>query len=177
MESLIEVELKPNRVTGAIIRSECHGIGDKFQPTGKTFGWGDSDEQFWIRGRAVQPIVNFSLIRDWIQSCDTQHDRCSLHAKKLSGVITIRLIDVQGKMIVPVSQGVRYVALSYVWGQNTAPMLTRNTLPLYSSPNCLQDSIIPETILNAIQLVSAIGERYLWVDSLCIVQDDDSDKL
>ena len=34
---------------------------------------------------------------------------------------------------------------------------------------------VPRTIRDAMDLVSAIGERYLWVDSLCLIQDDPAD--
>jgi len=35
---------------------------------------------------------------------------------------------------------------------------------------------IPQVILDAMELVYSIGEKYLWVDSLCIVQDDADSK-
>ncbi|PMD41170.1 hypothetical protein L207DRAFT_381700, partial [Hyaloscypha variabilis F] len=35
---------------------------------------------------------------------------------------------------------------------------------------------VPQTILDAIELAEGLGERYIWVDSCCILQDSDLDK-
>jgi hypothetical protein len=70
-----------------------------------------------------------------------------------------------------------YVALSYVWGSNNYPRTTKDTLQQHSKPGGLDKTTLPTTIADAIDVTKAIGLRYLWVDSLCIVQDDDTGKL
>ncbi|KIW98127.1 uncharacterized protein Z519_01711 [Cladophialophora bantiana CBS 173.52] len=173
------------KATGTIIRSDCSKLGDKLQPEGKFSDLEDSTEHFLIRGRSVLPTVDLSLIKYWIHSCESQHTKCNLfgyhitedYKSHLIEEQTIRLIDVEELRVILATQRQRYVALSYVWGSNTAPMLRRDTVLRYSSQNSLQDSMIGRTIHDAIQLVRDIGERYLWVDTLCIVQDDDNDKL
>jgi hypothetical protein len=58
--------------------------------------------------------------------------------------------------------------------------LSKDNCDILQRPEALrQEGIrerIPITILNAIDFVHLLGERYLWVDSLCIVQDDDEDR-
>lgn len=41
--------------------------------------------------------------------------------------------------------------------------------------NGLDFDLLPTTITDSMELVSKIGERYLWVDALCIVQDDEKE--
>jgi hypothetical protein len=109
--------------------------------------------------------------------CETQHESCKTLSPLSSHENFIRLIDVQEQKVINSVQSERYVALSYVWGPATPAVLTKDTLSRYSSKWGLQAARLPQTILDCIQLVQDLGERYLWVDSLCVVQDDDSDKL
>jgi hypothetical protein len=71
------------------------------------------------------------------------------------------------------------MVLSYVWGGAEQVRLTKATIHQFRQPMGLQASFnsIPQTIKDAIELVSKLKEKYLWVDSLCIIQDDDEDML
>ena len=39
----------------------------------------------------------------------------------------------------------------------------------------IQTTAVPKTYLDAIAVTREPGIQYLWIDSLCIVQNDDSD--
>jgi hypothetical protein len=71
----------------------------------------------------------------------------------------------------------RFVALSYLWGGTGEEYWTkRANLKKRRAQGGLDVSVLPGTILDTIQLVRQLGERYLWIDALCIVQDDPKDK-
>jgi Heterokaryon incompatibility protein (HET) len=91
----------------------------------------------------------------------------------------LTIIDVREECLVDVLPEVRYVALSYIWGgpqtfQNV--LKTRQSLYLPHGVSLINDAI-PYTIRDAMRLVALLGEEYLWVDSLCICQDDMDDKM
>ncbi|KAF2492972.1 HET-domain-containing protein [Lophium mytilinum] len=73
---------------------------------------------------------------------------------------------------------VRYLALSYVWGGASQLQLTTTNFMILFTKNGLNElsESIPKTIQDAMILCQNIGERYLWVDTLCIIQDDDTDR-
>ncbi|KAM0546001.1 hypothetical protein ACHAPJ_011113 [Fusarium lateritium] len=76
--------------------------------------------------------------------------------------------------LVSAADDMAYVTLSYVWGQTDMLKTSReNVDKLRETGSLLQfEDQIPATIRDAIKLVPLLDERYLWVDSLCIVQDD-----
>ncbi|KAF0328410.1 tol protein-like protein [Colletotrichum asianum] len=130
-------------------------------------------------GRIRPPEVDFRLLREWKRICDNGHeDSCgiaSIHTKRRPGMV--RCIDVDAMCIVELRDpGAKWVALSYVWGKRAFKVLKEDLLEALRCPGALESSWIPDTILDAIYVTRMIGEKYLWTDSLCIIQDSPRDK-
>ncbi|KAF2129731.1 HET-domain-containing protein, partial [Dothidotthia symphoricarpi CBS 119687] len=74
------------------------------------------------------------------------------------------------------SRRASYAALSYCWGLETEvrPIKTmKNNVARFSESIVAAD--LPLTIRQAIEVTRILNLEYLWVDSLCIIQDDDDD--
>jgi hypothetical protein len=63
----------------------------------------------------------------------------------------------------------KYVALSYCWGMNQEVKLTKERL--LKVPVTFPLRTLPRTLREALIIASQLGFRYIWIDSLCIVQD------
>lgn len=70
-----------------------------------------------------------------------------------------------------------YVALSYVWGAVSNFRLTKSNLAPLLVPGTIGEvfSTLPKTICDAITLCIRLGVQYLWVDALCLLQNDEED--
>jgi hypothetical protein len=124
----------------------------------------------------MSPKADVGLFSDWINRCGALHgETCgrSIWPANLPQLLKdLLVIDVQRACVVDAPDRCRYVALSYCWG--TAPMLRHllgNSATLRKD-GALADSTTLATIRDAIELVKGVGERYLWIDALCIIQDD-----
>ncbi|KAI1028754.1 hypothetical protein LB503_002163 [Fusarium chuoi] len=125
-----------------------------------------------------------ALAKRWMESCSTSHEKCGMQpeALDLTKTIPTRLIDVGPKdgavspKIVTTNSSfeIEYLALSYAWGsghdfaKTTASNLVEMTkhLPWDDLAKTVQDAII---------FTKKLGYRYLWVDSLCILQSEGPD--
>jgi hypothetical protein len=87
----------------------------------------------------------------------------------------MRLIDTVENRIILAPSKCSYVILSYVWGTTNFLRLLTSNFEKMALKGALTDVDIPNTISNAIQITRALGERYLWVDSLCIIQDSEDE--
>lgn len=124
---------------------------------------------------------NSALVREWIRSCDENHD-CM---PKDDSFFPTRVLDVATENsghfhLITVSSGIpsggRYLALSHRWGPpatNAMFRTLRNNLAELQKATSVSN--LPETFQHAIQITQRLNIRYLWIDSLCIIQDDPED--
>ena len=68
-----------------------------------------------------------------------------------------------------------WVALSHCWGPNGTVSLitTEETLPERIAG--IEMESLPKSFQDAVTITRKLGFRYLWIDSLCILQDDKED--
>ncbi|KAF2500262.1 HET-domain-containing protein [Lophium mytilinum] len=120
----------------------------------------------------------FSAIRTWLKDCEINHPPCQLHfAESPTRLIDVRPWDEHQEGLKLVSSHGKYrpyAALSYCWG---CSLRTTTTTSNYREM-CAGFSIksLDKSIRDAVVVAWKLGFRYLWVDSLCIIQDDLADK-
>jgi hypothetical protein len=88
------------------------------------------------------------------------------------------VIDVVDECIVEGDIADRYLTLSYVWGGvQTLQATTANIEQLRQPGSLTRDKVVlPKTIRQAIDVTRLFGERYIWIDQLSILQDDEEHK-
>ncbi|KAK3998196.1 heterokaryon incompatibility protein 6 [Cladorrhinum sp. PSN332] len=117
-------------------------------------------------------------VRKWIRDCNENHgDVCR---PSTSALLPSRVIDVSdgGNLTLCETAGaseLQYAALSYCWGGLQEFQTATGSLTQRKEGFSVAD--LPQTIQDAVKMTQELGIKYLWVDSLCIIQDDASDKL
>jgi hypothetical protein len=126
-------------------------------------------------GRVVHDEFDLRLADRWLNLCRKHHGhKCMSSAwmQETPGVPGLRVIDVENLCVVPAPDGCQYVCLSYTWGSVSTVTATTANKDDLAKPGALSRRILPPTIMDAIQVTAAAKKRFLWVDALCIVQDD-----
>ncbi|KDR74962.1 hypothetical protein GALMADRAFT_570303 [Galerina marginata CBS 339.88] len=137
--------------------------------------------------RVISDQIDFAMVQNWLSTCETLHgDQCNKtqmldHEVEdpATEIPSFRLIDVVDNCIVPAPHNSKYVALSYVWGDikpETVLRTLQGNVEELEKPGALSLSEnydrIPLTIRDAMQVVRELNLRYLWVDILCLIQDE-----
>ncbi|KAG2341985.1 HET-domain-containing protein [Suillus weaverae] len=133
-----------------------------------------------LHGRRMSNTVDIGLVKKWIKLCQENHgDKCrNVWRMDRNLPEFVRVVDVVSMAVIPAPSGCRYVALSYVWGGNGAEYwTTKDNIVKRSMPGGLNVATLPDTITDSISFVRQLSERYIWIDALCITQDDSRDKV
>lgn len=74
------------------------------------------------------------------------------------------------RLVENIEDHVRYIALSHCWGD--IQTFTTNTGTLADRLAGISWDELPKTYQDTVTVARRLGVRYLWIDSLCIIQDD-----
>ncbi|KAI9714350.1 MAG: hypothetical protein M1820_000311 [Bogoriella megaspora] len=131
-----------------------------------------------LRGRLVDEGADVAQIQGWIRRCQSEHEKScqETYLKIPECKYRLYFIDVESKCLVDSTADTTYTALSYVWGDTNKILTTISNMKSFRERDAFTKISLPRTIEDAIAVTSALGYRYLWIDSLCIVQDDDKFK-
>jgi hypothetical protein len=128
--------------------------------------------------RSIAPHANsedcWSLIESWLTNCDSSHRICNQHEREK--IFPSRVLDVTTLRLVinsEVPPGTKFATLSHCWGSSLVSVTTASRFE--SHRYGLDINMLPRTFQDAITVTRKLRFRYLWIDALCIVQDNPED--
>jgi hypothetical protein len=121
------------------------------------------------------------LAKDWLTTCHQKHSACARRRLR-SKTLPTRLIEVyqdrktrKARLVdgndVPTDS--QYLTLSHRWG--TGHMITLQTANIAQFRHSIHVSLLSQTFQDAFETTQYLGHTYIWIDSLCIIQDSTSD--
>ncbi|KAB5576375.1 heterokaryon incompatibility protein-domain-containing protein [Coniochaeta sp. 2T2.1] len=132
-----------------------------------------SNTDFWAR-----PSTTFeekvTCIQSWMQKCRSQDEHGNCRPVPFSPLRLVT-VGIDGKPLRLVERDdltakTEYATLSYCWG-DSLPLCT-TTQSLDGFLEAIPVDLMPKTFTDAIHIVRRLGIPHIWIDALCIVQDD-----
>lgn len=133
--------------------------------------------------------ATFELASDWIRHCRSTHQVCN-KTRYSASVLPTRLLDlrpINGKAVLRLrlskdivsedkTATIEYMALSHRWGMSPTMRLLQDQQGVKKDlESGIPLHVTPATFRDAAMITYRLGYRYLWIDSLCIIQDCISD--
>jgi len=126
---------------------------------------------------------SFEKAQHWIRECLANHKLCGTDGPS---ALPTRILDL-GKapeneagggepdvqLLESSGQSARYISLSHSWGGEQP--LTTTTATVEKHKAGIPLASLPRTFQDAVHIARRFGIRYLWIDSLCIIQDSAED--
>jgi hypothetical protein len=131
-----------------------------------------------IRQTYTGSKVYLDYLLPWTKTCAAEHPICrndheSFIPRRVLDVggddgSQVRLLETQAA-----EKSERYICLSHMWGTSKPIQTTQSNMADHIAGIPLM--ALPLTFRDAVKITRYLGVRFLWIDSLCIVQDDNDD--
>ncbi|KAH8771108.1 heterokaryon incompatibility protein-domain-containing protein [Diaporthe sp. PMI_573] len=130
-----------------------------------------------------------ALARRWIDTCAKTHENCDKRSSSTRR-IPRRLLDVTqvvdkteglvrlvntAERMADGSQMLQYVTLSHRWNPTYNCFTFASNIHEHETQG-IEMTRLPKTFAEACVTVKKLGLTYIWIDSLCIIQDSNTDK-
>ncbi|PVH70215.1 HET-domain-containing protein, partial [Cadophora sp. DSE1049] len=111
----------------------------------------------------------------WLEECQN-HENCPPQIEVPLPTRVIKIPDTPGtnpSLWTTCGISGKYVALSHCWGRSVPVSTTLDTFEAFEREIILTN--LPKSFRDAIDITQRLGFMYLWIDSLCIIQDSAQD--
>lgn len=130
--------------------------------------------------RSTGDDKSLSQAADWLAECRNSHDQCrtcdtAFVPSRLLYLGTKQANSNTIKLVEDLEHAVPYAALSHRWTQETPTKSLLTTNLLDRKQHGIPMASLPEMMQDAVSVLRRLGIEYVWIDCLCIVQDDKED--
>ncbi|KAF5636187.1 tol [Fusarium sp. NRRL 52700] len=127
-----------------------------------------------------QAETTWKSVRGWLARCEKHHVDCKhnktsawkptrlLFVSNTQAALRIRLVESQN-----IPNGAEYLTLSHCLVAGRTHQLTRSNLQAFKSSIPVDE--LPRVFIDACKTTNRLSHEYLWIDALCIIQDDPAD--
>ena len=123
--------------------------------------------------------VQLSTLSLWLGTCQSGHPKCMVEQDQLyrpSRLIEVRSPGEENVCLVETKRfnsfTEEYMALSHCWGLSMPESAKTTSASLNSHLQAIKLSDLPKTFVDFITIARGMDVPYVWIDSLCIIQDD-----
>ncbi|RAR11679.1 HET-domain-containing protein [Stemphylium lycopersici] len=127
---------------------------------------------------------NIHLAKNWINACRHHHTHCHSFQNDTVGraEMPTRVLEISAEKVrlrcdMANMAPFEYLALSHMWGTNHSQQLRllEENLSTFKQDVPMRELETSSTFTEAIRVTRELGYRFLWIDSLCIIQDSKAD--
>ena len=124
----------------------------------------------------------FQQLLEWLRVCENDHLICQRQLRSGDDqIMPTRLIDLNShpKLVETVhhhdfiKKRTKYVTLSHRWTPEFTAKLLKSNIEYWKRK--LDYAALPQVFSDAMSMAKRLGVFYIWIDALCIIQDDQED--